>query len=337
MNAAKERVAVLGTGGSVATLGRDRLDLMDYDSFGTMLSLGSLLDLFPEIRELFEVFPVDYRVVSSTKISPPDWVNMVGRIHALVHGDPGLAGIVITHGTSTLEETAYFLDLTLKTSVTVVVCGAQRPPNGLITDAGMNILNSMRVAASREARDMGVLVVMNDEIHTARDVTKASTYGLGAFASRDAGPIGHVAPNGDVRVYRRPTRPNVPHTEFRVDPSQELPRVEVAYSYAGADGMAIRAITSMSAAPAAIVSAGMAPGVVTPGEDEALRAACAAGIVVVQSSRAGSGRVLQHHKSVGPGFVAGDNLTPQKARILVMLALTVTRSLPDIQEMFDRY
>ena len=157
-----------------------------------------------------------------------------------------LAGIVIGHGTATLEETAYFLNLTLKVPVPVVLVGAQRPPSALSSDAGLNLVNAIRVAASPEARGMGVLVVLNDEVQAAREVTKTSTLRLQTFRTADFGVLGHA--DGDaVAFYRRPLRRCCPDTEFDIRALDALPRVDIAYAYAGADGTAVRAFIAAGA------------------------------------------------------------------------------------------
>src|SRR5919201_341378 len=209
----------------------------------------------------------------------------------------------------------------LKVDCPVVLVGSQRPSNALGTDAGMNLLNAVRVAGASEARGLGVLVLLNDEIQAAREVTKASTYRLETFRSHDLGMLGYADPDGRVMVYRSPTRRHAPHTEFDVRGATDLPRVDIALSYAGADGTAIRGFAAAGAR--AIVSAGLAPGVTTPSETDALVQARRHGVIVVQSSRAGSGRVLPRTVVTERGFVVADNLNPQKARVLAMLALTV--------------
>jgi L-asparaginase len=247
---------------------------------------------------------------------------------------PDLSGIVIGHGTATLEETAYLLNLTLKTPVPVVVVGAQRPSSALSSDAGMNLVNAIRVAAAPESRGMGVLVLLNDEIHAAREVTKTSTLRLQTFRTPDFGVLGHA--DGDAVVfYRQPVRRRAPDTEFDIADVDAMPRVDIAYSYAGADGTAVQAFAAAGAR--GIVSAGFAPGFSTPGEGEALRDAVASGIVVVQSTRAGSGRTFQSTRLKAAGLLIADNLNPQKARILLSLALTKTQDADEIMRIFRTY
>jgi len=282
-----------------------------------------------------EIVPVRFRSVGSAAITPGDWLALAGTVHEAVAGQTPLDGVVITHGTATLEETAYFLNLTLKTGATVVLVGSQRPATGLSSDAGLNLLNAIRVAGSPEARGLGVLVLLNDEIQTARDVAKTSTLRLETFRSQDLGMLGYADPDGRIAIYRRPSRRHAPDTEFDVRGRSDLPRVDIAASYAGADGAAIRAFVAAGAR--AIVSASLPPGVTTPAETEALVEARRHKVLVVLSSRAGSGRVLPRTSLLRQGFVVADNLTPQKARVLTMLALTRTEEVSEVQRMFDEY
>jgi len=245
-----------------------------------------------------------------------------------------LQRIVITHGTATLEETAYFLNLALHVDVPIVIVGAQRPMNALSSDAGLNLVNAIRVAASPASRGLGVLVMLNDEIHAAREVTKTSTHRLQAFRTPEFGLLGTV--DGDsVTFYRTPVRRCMPDTEFALAPLDSLPRVDIAYAYAGTNGTAVRAF--LEAGAEGIVSAGFAPGFVGPGEREPLREAVESGVVVVVSTRGGSGRVFANSFNVESGFLSADNLNPQKARILLSLGLSITRDREEIARMFAEY
>ena len=331
----KPRVGFIGTGGSISTVGRHSLDLHEYGHFGRTLEIGELLGLFPEVQSVVDVVELPFRAILSTAMGPAEWLELTRFIHRVVRDDPRLDGLVITHGTATLEETAYFLHLVLKVAVPVVLVGAQRPPNGLSTDAGLNLVNAGRVAGSQPARGLGVLVLLNDEIQAAREVTKGSTFRLETFRTHDLGMLGYADPDGTVAIYRAPTRRHGPDTEFEVDALESLPRVEIAYGYAGADGSVIDALVELGAE--AIVHAGFAPGRPSPGEARALRAARDAGRIVVQSCRAGSGRVIEPRRLREDGIVAADNLNPQKARVLTMLALTRTRDPAEIQRMFETY
>ena len=242
---------------------------------------------------------------------------------------------MVTHGTATLEETAYFLNLTLKTAIPVVLVGAQRPKNALGSDAGPNLVNAVQVAGSKEARGLGVLVMLNEEIQAAREVTKTSTHRLETFRSPDLGMLGYADPDGRVEIYRRPARCHAPDTEFDVSELETLPRVDIAASYAGADEAAIAAFVAAGAR--GIVLSSVAPGLVTPAQRDAALAAREKGVAVVMSSRAGSGRVLRRASMREQGIVAADNLNPQKARVLTMLALTRSEDPDEIQTLFEVY
>lgn len=331
----RPRVAVIGTGGSISTVGRHSLDLFEYGDFGRTLEVDELLARFPDVSAAAEVVPIRFRALLSTAVGPREWLELHELVHDLAAREERPDGIVITHGTATLEETAYFLNLTVKVDLPVVLVGAQRPPNGLSTDAGLNLVNAVRVAAAPASRGLGVLVLLNDEIQAAREVTKGSTYRLETFRSPDLGMLGYADPDGHVAIYRAPTRRHAPHTEFDVAGRADLPRVDIAYSYAGSDGAAIDALVAGGAA--GIVSAGFAPGRVTPGEWRALVEARHAGVLVVQSSRAGSGRVLRREREHEQGIVVADNLNPQKARVLAILALTVTDDPEQVQRFFEQY
>jgi L-asparaginase len=327
-------IAAIGCGGTISSLGRDSMDVLDYPDFGTKLPIDEVLARYPEIRNVADMLAVPFRSVGSTAIGPPEWLELAALIHRLATERPALAGFVIPHGTATLEETAYFLNLALKTEKTVVVVGAQRPASALGSDAGMNLWGAVRTALAPAARGLGVLVALNDEIHSAREATKTSTYRLQTFRSPDFGLLGHIDGDG-VQIYRQPRRRHAPDTEFDVASLASLPRVDITYSYGGADGTVVDALVAAGAR--GIVSAGLAPGIPAPLERAALERARAAGVVVVQSSRAGSGRVALRRYLDEAGMVAADNLNPQKARILLMLALARTSDIAEIRRMFTVY
>jgi len=224
----KRRVALIGTGGTISSIGRDSLDIWEYMDTSRKAEPDELLQRFPEVAAAADVVPIRFRAVGSTAIGPSDWLALDQAVHDTVAREAPLDGLVITHGTATLEETAYFLGLSLKIAATVVVVGAQRPATGLSSDAGLNLLNAVRVAAAPEARGLGVLVLLNDEIQTARDVTKTSTLRLETFRSPDLGMLGYADPDGRVAIYRRPSRRHAPDTEFDVRGRAELPRVDIA-------------------------------------------------------------------------------------------------------------
>ncbi|GJE52021.1 putative L-asparaginase periplasmic [Methylobacterium tardum] len=328
------KVAFIGTGGTISSLGRDALDILDYTATDRRLDAGAILDAVPELATVASVVPVPFRAVPSPAIGFAEWRDLVRLCARLADEHPDLAGIVIGHGTATLEETAYALSLTLTVDLPVVLVGSQRPMSALSTDAKLNLVAAVRTAAAPESRGRGVLVVLNDEIQAAREVTKTSVARLQTFRTPDFGVLGHV--DGDtVRYYRRSERATAPGTPFDIRDRPALPRVDIAYGYADADGTAVRAF--LAAGARGLVSAGLAPGMTPPAEAEALEAAAADGIVVVMSTRAGSGVVPLTTRLRSRGILSADNLTPQKARILLALALTVTHEPDAVARLFATY
>jgi len=332
---AKPCIAVIGTGGSISTMGRHSLDLYEYNRFGRTVEVEELLATFPELSDQFELKPFRFSAIVSIGMGVAAWLSLNRKITEVVRSEPDVVGVIVPHGTSAIEETAYFLHLTVKVRVPVVIVGSQRPPNGLGTDAGINLLNAARVAASPLARGLGVLVVLNDEIHSAREATKTSNHKLSTFSSIDTGPLGAVDPDGHVSIYRRPARRHTGDSEFDIATLGALPRVDVVYSHVGADGGLVDAAVALGTR--AIVVAGMPPGLEPPAQLESMIKASQAGILVVQSSRGGSGRVLPRRRELEAGIVFADNLNPQKARVLSMLALSVTTDRESIRRMFEEY
>lgn len=331
----RPRVAVIGTGGTIASIGTGPFDILDYGANQTMLPGSEIVAKFPEVHQVAEVVPVDFKAVPSPDIGFAEWKALVGLIDELTGSVPGLAGIVILHGTASMEETAYFLSLTLKTPLPVVITGAQRPASGLSTDAAMNLANAVRVAACPEARGMGLMLMLNDEIHAAREVTKTSTFRMQTFRTPDFGVLGHA--DGDAVVfYRKPVRKTCPDTEFDIRGLDALPRVDIVYAYTGSDGTASRAF--IEAGAKGIVSAGFAPGFCGKADFEVLAAAVKEkGLIAMQSTRAGSGRTFKGKRLREAGFLIADNLNPQKARLLLALALTVTSDPAEIERIFLTY
>lgn len=331
----KPKVALISTGGTITSLSiLGELDVFEYSSTGTRLDAHGMLEKFPQAKSVADVIPIAFDTLLSTAVSFPHWKKLAEVIAQLTVEHSDLAGVVILHGTSSLEETAYALNLGLKTDIPVVLTGAQRPASALSTDAGMNIFNAVRLAACPEARDLGVLVCLNDEIQSAREVTKTSNGRLQTFRSPDFGALGHV--DGDrIVIYRSPTRRRTPDTEFDLREIEHLPRVDIAYSYAGGDGVAVQAF--IQAGAKGLVGAAFAPGLLSPEEFTAMESAVKQGLVVAISSRAGSGRTFAPSKMREAGFIQADNLTPQKTRILLAMALTQTKDRAEIQRMFDTY
>src|SRR5438132_1263110 len=187
------RIAFIGCGATIASVVPSSLDVLDYPEFGSKLPIEDVLQRFPETRLVADPLPISFRNVSSSAIGFEEWLELRALLHQRAKQDPEIQGFVIGHGTGSLEETAYFLNLTLNIAQPAVLVGAQRPLSALSSDAGMNLVSALRVAGSPDARGKGVLVVLNDEIHSARDVIKTSTYRLQTFRSLDFGAMSIVA------------------------------------------------------------------------------------------------------------------------------------------------
>ena len=215
MTAAKPQVHVIGTGGSIAGIGPDRLDYILYPEIGDHLTIEQSLERVPEINDLASITSEDLVSVGSTAIGPADWLALTRRINSLMRDNPGLTGIAVTHGTATLEETAFFLHLAVKTDKPVVVTGAMRPPTSIGTDADANLMDAVRIAASPHAGGMGVLTVLNNEIHSARDVSKSNTLRVETFRPNELGFLGYSDSDGQVVFYRAPVRKHTTGHGFR--------------------------------------------------------------------------------------------------------------------------
>ncbi|MFW3171605.1 asparaginase [Geodermatophilus sp. CPCC 206100] len=323
-------VALVPAGGTIGARGRDRLDLAFYGELDRQHAVEELLGLIPEVGQVARVRPVPFTGAPSHGLQVDDVVRL-GRLVADLVADPAVDGVVVTHGTNTLEETAFVLALVLSSATPVVVTGSMRPASGLSSDSPLNLLNAIRLAAAPVAAGRGVLVLLDDTVHAARDVTKASTARLNAFRGGELGPLGFVEPDGAI-VFSHRREPWPAEGAFPVGGLGELPRVDVVVSYLGADGALIDA--SVRAGAAGIVSAGTGAGFPTPAEQAALEAAADGGVVVCQASRTGSGRVSVRPTSVARGIVSAGNLPPVKARLLLLLALTRTRDPHRVAEFF---
>ena len=326
-------IHIVATGGSIAGVGPDRLDYILYPELGQHLTIQQSLERIPEVESVARVTSEDLISVGSTAIGAPEWVRLAARINDLLQGP--VDGVVVTHGTATLEETAYFLHLTVKSTKPVVVTGAMRPPTSISTDADLNLLDAVRVAASPQAAGLGVLTILNNEIQCARDVTKANTFRVETFKPNELGFLGYSDSDGQVVLYRAPLRKHTVSTPFQVESATVLPRVDIVYSYAGSDGMLIDAVAGHGSP--GLVVAGFGGGTFPPQVIESAARAVERGIVVVLASRSSAGRVVMTPAKEQQGFIVSDNLLPQKARVLLMLALTRTTDRDRIQQMFLEY
>ena len=329
------KVRVLATGGSIAGVGPDRLDYILYPEIGNHLTIQESLARVPEVNDIAQVQGEDIISVGSTAIGGPEWLLIAKRINQTFREDPSVAGVAVTHGTATLEETAYFLHLTVKSEKPVVVTGAMRPPTALSTDADLNLLDAIRIAAAPHAGGKGVLTVLNNEIQCAREVTKANAFRVETFRPNELGFLGYADSDHQVVFYREPTRKHTTATPFDVEGISSLPRVDIVYSYGGSDGMLVDAVRRNGSD--GLVLAGFGGGTYPPLVQEAGAQAVKDGMPVVLATRSTAGRVVMTPQKEQQGFIVCDNLLPQKARVLLMLALNVTRDRREIQQMFYEY
>ena len=334
MNQQKPRISIVATGGSIAGVGPNRLDYILYPELGEHITIQQSLDRIPEASDIAQISAEDLVSVGSTAIGPEEWLRLAQRINALLESDD-TDGVVVTHGTATLEETAYFLHLTVKSAKPVVVTGAMRPPTSMGTDADLNLLDAIRVSTSPASSGMGVLTVLNNEIQCARDVVKTNTFRVETFKPNELGFLGYADSDGQVAMYRAPLRRHTTATEFDVAEMDSLPRVDIVYCYAGSDDLLVNAVRANESD--GLVLAGFGGGSFPPRPIEAAAQAATEGIPVVLASRSPNGRVVMTPRKDEQGFIVSDNLQPQKARILLMLALTRTRERADIQRMFNDY
>jgi L-asparaginase len=335
MAAQRPTVHVVATGGSISGLGANRLDFVEYPESGRRLGIEQLLARIPEAAEIADLRSENLIRVGSGSIGPREWLQLAQRVNALLSGPQPPHGVVITHGTATLEESAYFLHLTVKSERPVVVTGAMRPPSALGTDADLNLLDAIRLAASTEAVGRGVITVLNNEIQSAREVTKANSFRVETFSSRELGFLGYVDSDGKVLFYRSVTRPHTNATPFNVEKTQTLPRVDLVHAYAGADGVLVDA--ARAAGAQGLVLVGFGGGTFPVAFLDAGKRAVQAGIPVVLATRSTAGRVIMTPKLASAGFIVCDDLQPPKARVLLMLGLGLTHERDALQELYYRH
>ena len=317
------RVALFTTGGTIQSKGDHRQKLMEYNA-GRVTPEELVADL-PELNGLAQLEVTEISNIGSGGMTTELLLKLAKSINAAL-ADPGVSGAVVTHGTGTLEETAYFLNLTVQSEKPVVVVGAMRPFTAVSRDGPFNLYNAVRVAALPEAGGYGVMILLNDTINAARDTTKNNTYRVDTFVARDVGPLG-FADSDRVTFYRKPLYRHTSSSEFDVSGLESLPRVDITYGYQDSDGTAIDAF----------VAAGAQGIVLTGGDREAIERGQTKGVVFVNSDRKGSGRVMQSERVAERGLVTSDNLPPHKARILLRLALTKTTDPKEIQRIFNEY
>ncbi len=336
------KVRLVATGGTISNRNGGRLTAEEL--------VASMPGLDRYVRPEAEQFSN----TSSGALTLKQWLDLSRRINTLFKEEPDLSGVVVTSGTDTLEETAYFLDLTVRSEKPVVVVGSMRNPSTLGYEGAANLLEGFRVAASPDARGKGVLVVLNDEINAARDVTKTDALRLGTFQSRGYGLLG-VVDSDRVVFYRSLVKRHTAASEFDVSGIDELPRVDVVMVYQGASGDVIKAIVDQGARGIVIASAGA--GATSGTQGQGIQYAIDKGVFVVTSTRTGSGRIAARGRGTAATTttsndgdaapaparpasdrrIAAEDLAPVKARILLMLALTRTTDGSEIQRMFTEY
>jgi L-asparaginase len=308
------------------------MDFLRYRLSGHPRFTGEeLLAQIPEIESHAEV-EVDAR-------NPHEVATLEDLRKLSIHAAGLLAradvdGLVLVQGTNALEETAYFLNLTVRSEKPVAIVGAQRPITAMSSDAALNLFDAIRVAACRETRGKGVVVATNGEINAAREVTKTNTYRVQTFRSRDMGLLGYVDADRIV-YYRAPLRRHTTRSEFDLGGIAQMPYVEVLYVHDGGHGGMAQAALDLGAR--GLVVAGSGAGGFGNLEAEIYRIVAERKALVVQASRVGEGRVVERNNWFKEGMVAADNLSPHKAAMLLSLALTRTTAAADIQRMFDEY
>jgi L-asparaginase type II len=318
------RLRIVATGGTIANRPDGRV--------GVELVLADIREWYPA-GDPSQVARLDVQDVlreGAETFTPTEWLT-IGRAVSQAASEPDVDGVIVTHGTFTAEETAYFLHLAVPTEKPIVVVCSQRKHSTIGNDGDKNLLDAVRVAAAPQARGKGVLVVLNEEIHSAREVTKTNQRPDG-FDSRSLGLLGSVEADR-VSFYRAPSRRHTSSSEFELPFYGSLPRVDVVATYAGADGVAISAFVE-AGARGIVVNGFSFSGKPHHNQLPALEAAVARGVPVVLINRGGNGRIPVEN---GDGFVRGDNLSAQKARVLLSLALLKTTDQSDLQRIFDEY
>lgn len=328
------KVKVLATGGTIAGAQATQTDA-GYKSGS--FSVDDLIDAVPQLKDIAELSGEQVANIGSQTMNHEVWLKLAASVNESFQ-DPGLAGIVITHGTDTMEETGYFLSLVVKSEKPVVLVGSMRPATAISADGPINLYNGVALAANPEAVGRGPMVVINDTIHYAREAQKMHSTRMDTFQSPNRGIAGMMN-TGKAFFYSANTAPHTTESEFSIDglTVANLPRVDIVYSYANLGGEMIDALVEQGVQ--GIVLNGVGDGNTTDAALVALEAAVKKGVAVVRCSRTGAG-VVDRNVEIDDdalGFIAGMELNAQKARILLMLGLTRTRDVGELQEIFYRY
>jgi L-asparaginase len=319
------KVFLFATGGTIS------------NKVGGRLTVDELIASIPGLDKRVRAEGEQFANTASSALTLEQWVDLSKRINARFKSDKDLAGIVVTSGTDTLEETAYFLHLTVRDERPVVVVGSMRNPSTLGYEGAANLEDAFLAAASPQSRGMGTVVVLNDEINSAREVTKTDALSLDTFQSGRYGVLG-VVDSAGVAYYRKTVRRHSAQSEFDVTNLTTLPRVDIAWVYQGATGDVIKSLVDNGAK--GIIIAGAGAGATSGTQGEGIQYAIGKGVFVVTTTRAGAGRIAVGRPRPGDAPVyniAGDDLTPVKARILLMLAIATTKDGRAIQRMFGEY
>ncbi len=324
-------ITILATGGTIAGAAPSDTQLTQYHAGS--LSAQQLIDAVPSITELAHIRSEQIANVPSEDFTFAILLRLAKRINALLQ-EEHCHGIVVTHGTDTLEETAYFLNLVVKSEKPVVLVGSMRPATAIGADGPLNLLHAVGVAASKESVNKGVLIVLDGQIIAAREGTKSNTLSTETFKAHELGILGYVLDFKAI-YYRTVTRAHTTQSCFDISHVHTLPRVDIVYEYLDASSAMHEAI--IASKPQGIVLAATGNGSMSQNAHELYGAASGHGITVVRSSRTGSGVITPTAHDEAHGFIASDNLNPQKARILLTLALLITKDVTEIRRLFATY
>lgn len=323
-------IAILATGGTISARGKSAIQMTGYQS--GLVGVEEIIDAVPEIQQFANISGEQITNVSSPSLTFEIVGNLIARINELLAGD--IDGVVVTHGTSTLEETAYLTNLLIKTDKPVVFTGAMRPATALSSDGAINILNAVMLAGHPQAIGKGVLVVLNGQINPSRDVTKTNSMSVETFKCPELGFMGYIQ-NNVPYFFRTTNRRHTVNSEFTVNDLANAPRTDIVYGYLNDDPLHVDA--SVKAGVKGIVIASPGHGTMSAAMKQGLINAQKQGVAIVKTSRCGSGIVTRVEDDDKANFVAGGSLNAQKARILLMLALTKTNNPAEIQRIFDEY
>lgn len=329
---AKPHVVVLATGGTIAGAGASAAHSATYAA--AKVPVDKLLAGLPELSNVAKVSGEQVFQIASESFTNEHLLKLGQRVSALSK-QADVDGIVITHGTDTLEETAYFLNLTVRTNKPIVVVGSMRPGTALSADGALNLYDAVSVAASKDAAGKGVLVTMNDEIQSGRDVHKHINIKTEAFKSQ-WGPLGMVV-EGKNYWFRAPVKRHTTQSEFNIDDIKTLPAVDIVYGYGNMNTTGIEAYGKVGVK--ALIHAGTGNGSVAAQAVESLKALRSQGVQIVRSARVPDGFVLRNAEQPDDKYdwVVAHDLRPQKARILAMVALTKTQDSKELQRIFWEY